>query len=55
MTARTIEEHLGVSRPTALRTLDRLSELGILSESSPGPRSMRRFVASEILAVFETD
>ena len=55
VTARTIEKHLGVSRPTALRTLDRLSELGIVTESAPGPRNMRRFVASEILALLETE
>ncbi len=55
VTARTVEEQLGVSRPTALRWLDRLARLEIVAEAAPGPRNVRRFVASQILAAIEAD
>jgi Fic family protein len=45
VTTRSIEERLGVSRPTALRLLRRLEERGVLSEGDEGLRGQRRYVA----------
>lgn len=49
VTAKTVEDHLGVSRPTALRLLSKMCELGVLSEATEGPRGQRRYVAQEMM------
>lgn len=45
VTTRSIENRLGVSRPTALRLLRRMEERGVLSEQAAGARGQRRYVA----------
>ena len=50
VTTRLVEEHLGVSRPTAVRLLRQLAEAGVLTEKGAGARGQRRYVASEMLA-----
>jgi Fic family protein len=49
LTTRSVEEGLGVSRPTALRLLSRMEEQGILDERKVGPRGQRRYVAQGLL------
>ena len=49
VTTRSIEEHLGVSRPTALRLLRRMEQRGVLSEGEEGARGQRRYVAREMM------
>ncbi|MCL1587741.1 MAG: Fic family protein [Actinomycetia bacterium] len=51
LTAATVETMLDVSRPSALRLLDRFVDMGVLSEMEAGPRRQRRFRAPEILAL----
>ncbi len=55
LTARIVEQNVDVRRPTALRMLDQLAELGILSEMEPGQRRQRRFVAREVLAALDEE
>lgn len=50
VTTRSIEERLGVSRPTALRLLRRMEEQGVLTEAQAGARGQRRYVARKLLA-----
>lgn len=49
VTTRSIEDRLGVSRPTALRLLRRMEEQGVLSEGEEGARGQRRYVAREMM------
>ncbi len=49
VTTRSIEDRLGVSRPTALRLLRRMEEQGVLSECEAGARGQRRYVAREMM------
>ncbi len=49
VTTRSIEDRLGVSRPTALRLLRRMEERGVLSEGAAGARGQRRYVAREMM------
>lgn len=49
VTTRSIEDHLGVSRPTALRLLRRMEQQGVLSEGEEGARGQRRYVAREMM------
>lgn len=49
VTTRSIERSTGISRPTALRLLRRMEDLGVLSEASPGARGQRRYVADAML------
>ncbi len=49
VTTRSIEDRLGVSRPTALRLLRRMEEQGVLNESEAGARGQRRYVAREMM------
>jgi Fic family protein len=49
--SRTVEAGLGVSRPTALRLLRQLQEVGVLEEGKAGPRGQRRYHALELMAV----
>lgn len=51
LTARIVEDNLGVKRPTALRMLTQLAQIGLLEEMPPGPRNQRRFVAQEIMKI----
>lgn len=51
VTTRSIENRLGVSRPTALRLLRRLEERGVLSEREAGARGQRRYVADDLWAL----
>lgn len=51
VTTRSIENRLGVSRPTALRLLRRMEERGVLSEQEAGARGQRRYVADELRAL----
>ena len=55
LTARLVEANVDVRRPTALRMLDQLVDLGILHEMEPGPRRQRRFIAPEVIAVLGED
>lgn len=49
VTTRSIEDRLDVSRPTALRLLRRMEELGLLTEADSGPRGQRRYVARAMM------
>jgi len=49
LTTRSIENHLSVSRPTALRLLRRMEEQGVLTEAEEGARGQRRYVARELM------
>jgi Fic family protein len=51
VTTRSIENRLGVSRPTALRLLRRMEERGVLIEQESGARGQRRYVAEELRAL----
>ena len=51
VTTRATEEALGVSRPTALRLLRTMEQIGILTESGKGARGQRRYVAREMMDV----
>ncbi len=55
ITARVVEAHVGVRRPTALRLLDHFVNIGIIEELHQGPRGQRRFVARDIVAVLDED
>jgi Fic family protein len=49
VTARLVGERLGVTRPTALRLLERLEEVGVLTPRSEGARGQRRYLAKELM------
>jgi Fic family protein len=49
VTTRSIEDRLGVSRPTALRLLRKMEQQGVLSEGEEGARGQRRYVAREMM------
>lgn len=49
LTAHLVEARAGVTRPTALRLLGQLTELGILAEIPAGARRQRRWLAREVL------
>lgn len=49
MITRSIENRLGVSRPTALRLLRRMEESGVLSEGEAKARGQRRYAAREMM------
>ncbi len=55
VTTRSIEDRLGVSRPTALRLLRRMEEQGVLSEGEEGARGQRRYVAREMMDALAGD
>lgn len=50
LSTRTVEARLGVTRPTALKLLRQLEEVGVLEEGTPGPRGQRRYLATELMA-----
>ena len=49
LTTRSIEDRLGVSRPTALRLLRRMEGRGVLSEAGTGERGQKRYVAQAMM------
>lgn len=49
LTARVVENRMAVTRPTALRLLTQVADLGIVTESPVGPRRQRRWIAREVL------
>jgi Fic family protein len=55
VTTRSIEDRLGVSRPTALRLLRRMEEQGVLSEGAAGARGQRRYLPLEMMEVVTRD
>jgi Fic family protein len=55
VTTKSIEDRLGVSRPTALRLLRRMEEQGVLSEGQAGARGQRRYVAREMMEAVSGD
>ncbi len=55
VTSPRVERILEVTRPTSLRILYRLRDLGILTEMAPGPRGRRRFMAKQILRVLDDE
>jgi len=55
VTAKAVENGLGVSRPTALRLLMAMERHGVLEQVSPGARGQRRYVAREIMGVVTGD
>ena len=50
VSSRAVETALGVTRPTALKLLRRLEEVGVLEEGRAGPRGQRRYLARELMA-----
>ena len=52
---RRVETRLGVKRPTSIRMLGLLEELGILTEMEPGRRRQRRFMAEEVMRTIEEE
>ncbi len=50
VSSRAVEARLGVTRPTALKLLRQLEEVGVLKQGSPGPRGQRRYLAGELMA-----
>ena len=53
--AHRVRTMLHVERSTALRFLDLLKDLDILTEIEPGPRRLRRFIAAEVMEALEKD
>lgn len=50
VSSRAVEVRLGVTRPTALKLLRQLEEVGVLQEGSSGPRGQRRYLARDLMA-----
>ncbi len=50
VSSRAVEARLGVTRPTALKLLRQLEEVGVLVEGNTGPRGQRRYLARELMA-----
>jgi len=50
VSSRAVEARLGVTRPTALKLLRQLEEVGVLQEGAVGQRGQRRYLASELMA-----
>jgi Fic family protein len=55
VTARIVEERVGVTRPTAIVLLRQLESVGVLKEEKSGSRSQLRFVAQELIDVIAGD
>lgn len=49
VSSRAVEARLGVTRPTALKLLRQLEQVGVLSEGDIGPRGQRRYLAHELM------
>lgn len=50
VSSRSVEERLGVTRPTALKLLRQLERVEVLTEGNSGPRGQRRYIAQELVA-----
>jgi Fic family protein len=50
VSSRMVEHNLSVTRPTALKLLRQLEDVGILEEGDSGPRGQRRYLARELMA-----
>ncbi len=55
VSARTVEDRLGVTRPTALKLLRQLEHVGVLEEVAAGPRGQRRYLARELMNAISED
>jgi Fic family protein len=55
VTTKSVEKHLGVSRPTALRLLRRMEDQDVLSPAQAGPRGQRRYVARDLMTAVTSD
>jgi Fic family protein len=44
-----VEASLGVTRPTALKLLRQLEDVGVLEQGNAGPRGQRRYLARELM------
>jgi Mn-dependent DtxR family transcriptional regulator len=55
VTTRSIEDRLGVSRPTALRLFRKMENQGVLSEGVAGAREQRPHVAREMMEAVAGD
>lgn len=51
LTSRIVEQRLDVTRPSAIAALRTLSELGVLTEATDGPRGQLRWRAHQVLTV----
>jgi Fic family protein len=49
VSSRAVETGLGVTRPTALKLLRQLEQVGVLVEGDAGPRGQRRYLARELM------
>ena len=48
---RLVEDHLNITRPSALRALRQLQELNVLDPAPDGPRRQLRWRATEVLEI----
>jgi Fic family protein len=55
ISSRAVEAKLGVTRPTALKLLRQLEEVGVLYEGTVGRRGQRRYLARELMAAVADD
>jgi len=55
VSARIVEDRLGVTRPTALKLLRQLETAGVLEEGATGPRGQRRYLARELMVAVTED
>lgn len=55
VSSRAVEARLDVTRPTALKLLRQLKDVGVLEEGSAGPRGQRRYLARELMAAVEDE
>ena len=55
VTTHLIERRLEVTRPTALKLMRQLEQVGVLSEGANGPRGQRRYLAHELMAAVTED
>ena len=51
LNARIVEDHLNITRPSALRALRQLQELNVLDPAPDGPRGQLRWRATEVLEI----
>ncbi len=50
VSSRAVETRLGVTRPTALKLLRQLADVGVLQQGATGQRGQRRYLAGELMA-----
>ncbi len=55
VSSRAVEARLGVTRPTALKLLRQLTEVGVLEEGKAGLRGQRRYLARELMVAVTED